>query len=304
MHDILVRAICFVAIIAMGYILKKIGFMHQEDFKVISKIVVKLTLTATIIVNFSGKNLDLSMFIMTAIGLTFGILMLVIGFFQAKKKGREEQAFAMLNSAGCNVGNFVVPFAQSFLSSTSIIAISLFDVGNSIITLGGAVSAAKTVVNGNEKFSVTFLLKTIFTSVPLVTYLVMTVFALVHFNLPEPVISYADIIADANAFLAMFMIGVGFNISADLGKLKSIFKIIGIRYLVSIILAVVSYFVLPLPLEMKQPLVILFLSPIPSCAPAFTEEIGGDYGLASAINSLSIIISIVFITASLALMIN
>lgn len=57
MLDIIVRAVCFVAIIILGYGLKRFGFFKQEDFTILSKITIRITLPATIIVNFSGKNL-------------------------------------------------------------------------------------------------------------------------------------------------------------------------------------------------------------------------------------------------------
>lgn len=53
------------------------------------------------------------------------------------------------------------------------------------------------------------------------------------------------------------------------------------------------YFLLPFDLEVRQALVILAFSPIGSVMLAFTQELKGDVGLASAINSISIIVSIV-----------
>ena len=41
MQEILVRAGCFVAIIVLGYALRRIGFFKAEDFTLLSKIVVK-----------------------------------------------------------------------------------------------------------------------------------------------------------------------------------------------------------------------------------------------------------------------
>ena len=44
MTAVLTKAFAFVAIIAMGYILKRVGFFHAKDFYLISNIVIKLTL--------------------------------------------------------------------------------------------------------------------------------------------------------------------------------------------------------------------------------------------------------------------
>ena len=65
--------------------------------------------------------------------------------------------------------------------------------------------------------------------------------------------------------------------------------------------ALACYFLLPLALEYRQALALLVFSPISSVAPAFTSELKGDVGLASAINSVSVLVSIVCIVAVLTL---
>ena len=55
-------------------------------------------------------------------------------------------------------------------------------------------------------------------------------------------------------------------------------------------------------MEYRQALVIVFLAPVASANPPFTAQMGSDFGLASAINSVSIIASIVLITTALVIM--
>lgn len=101
--------------------------------------------------------------------------------------------------------------------------------------------------------------------------------------------------------MAMLMIGVGFKLSGNREQIGKIVKILSARYAVSIVLALAFYFLLPFPLEYRQALVILCFSPIASAAPAFTGDLKGDVGLASAVNSISIVVSIVLIVAVLLL---
>lgn len=304
MIDILIRAACFILIIALGYTLKKVGYLKQEDFTVLSKIVIRITLTASIIVSFSGKQLEVTMLMLILFGFGYGSIMMIVQAIFSKKKGRKAQAFSMVNSGGCNIGNFVMPFAQSFLGPIGVIVVSLFDTGNSLICLGGSYSLASVWQDENGKFSVVPLLKSLVKSVPLMTYVIMTILTFLKITLPSPVLSYAQIIANANAFLAMFMIGVGFKISGDKSQIRDIVRILGIRYILGISLALASYFLLPFPLEWRQALVILFLAPVPSAAPGYTADLKGDYGLASAINSFSILISTTLIVSALLVMLG
>ncbi len=46
MAAVLSRAACFIGIIFMGYGLRRLGFFKPEDFHVLSKVVLKITLPA------------------------------------------------------------------------------------------------------------------------------------------------------------------------------------------------------------------------------------------------------------------
>lgn len=292
MLDILIRAGSFVAVILLGYFLKKIGFFKQEDFTILSRITIRITLPAAIITSFAGKQIDMALLSLVLLAIGCGLLYMAMGFFLNRKKSREERAFAILNLPGYNIGTFVIPFAQSFLGPMGVVATSLFDTGNAVICLGGAFSVASMVKDGSG-FSVKRIGKALVRSVPFVTYVLMLLLNLVHLPVPGFVLSCAGIIANANAFMAMLMIGVGFKLEGDRSQIRTIVRMLSIRYGVATVLALIFYFVLPFELEIRQALVILAFSPIGSAVPGFTGEMKGDVGLSSALNSLAIVISIV-----------
>ena len=86
------------------------------------------------------------------------------------------------------------------------------------------------------------LLRAVRSSVPLFTYLIMTALCLLHIRLPAPVLEFAGIVGNANAFMAMLMIGVGFNIGANREQLLGVLRTLGPRYLIGLALIFV-----PLP---------------------------------------------------------
>lgn len=299
MLDILTRAGSFVAIIVLGFVLRRIGYFKQEDFLVLSKITIRITLPASIIAGFAGKEMDPSMLIFVGMGLGFGILYMVVAYLLNLRHSAEQRAFFVLNTPGYNIGNFTMPFVQSFLGPGGIVTASLFDTGNAFVCLGGALGVANMVKSG--VFSVKRLLKTMATSVPFLCYVTMTALNLLKISLPGPILTFAGIVGSANPFIAMLMIGVGFKLGGQ-GQLKQILKILLPRYAIAAALAAACYFLLPFSLEARKAIVILVFSPIASAAPAFTGEIGGDTGLSSAVNSISIVISIVTIVTLLSVM--
>lgn len=301
MLDVLIRAGCFVAIIVLGYFLKKIGFFREEDFSVLSRITLRITLPAAIIVSFGGKEIDSSLLMLVLLAAGCGLIYLGIGYFGNLRNSKERRAFEMLNLPGYNIGTFVIPFAQSFLGPVGVIATSIFDTGNSLICLGGAYSLARMVQEG-QKFSVKRFAQSLLRSAPFVCYVIMLTMNLARISVPGPAMSCATIIGNANAFMAMLTIGVGFKVEADREQLGTMARLLAIRYGIAAVLAWVFYFYLPFSQEVRQTLVILVLSPISSAVPAFTGELKGNVGLSSAMNSISIVISIVIIVTMLTIM--
>lgn len=299
MADILIKAGAFVSIIILGYVLRRGGFFKEEDFHILSKIVLKITMPAAIVANFAGAAVKPSLLVLSLLGLFGGILMILLAVALTAGKSREERAFHILNMSGYNIGNFSMPFAQGFLGPTGVVATSLFDLGNAIICLGGSYSLASVSLDGKKKISLAPIVKTLFKSIPFDIYLFMTILSLLNQNLPGPVLTFAGIVGNANAFLAMLMVGVGFKLSGDKEQVGKIVKIILVRYSVAFLLCLVFFFCLPLELEYRQALAILVFSPISSAATAFTAELNGDYGLASAVNSVSIVVSIALMTITL-----
>lgn len=300
MTEVLIKAGCFVAIILLGWSLRRIGFFQEGDFQVLSKIVLRITLPASIVYSFSGKEINPAMLMLSLFGFVLGIAYMAVGCLLSLGKGKEQKAFSILNLSGYNIGNFTMPFAQGFLGPAGVVTTSLFDTGNAFICLGMSYSIAAMVQRG-EKFSMVKILRELLKSVPFVTYILMAMLALLHVRLPGPVIELAQTIGNANAPMAMLMLGVGFHISGDRRQVFAIAKLLSVRYVLALLLSLGCFFLLPVELETRQTLALLVFSPIASAAPAFTSELGGDVGLSSAVNALSIIISLLCIVAVLLL---
>jgi len=302
MQEILTRAGCFVAIIILGFVLRRMGVLtREESFPVLSTIVIKITLPCAIIVSFSGREIDPALLTLVLLGIGCGVLLMTLGFVLNVKNTPAKRAFEILNLPSYNIGNFTMPFAQSFLGPTGVIVTSLFDTGNALITLGTALGVAKSVKEGSG-ISVKRIIHALSRSVPFMTYIVMMTLCLLHLSPPGIVVAVAETISGGNAFLAMLMIGVGFRLEANRAQLGQVARVIGIRYAVAIVLAALFYFCLPFGLEVRQTLVLLVFSPPGSVVPAFTGELGEDVGLSAAINSVSILLSIVTIVALLTVM--
>ena len=297
----LTKAFCFIGAILLGIMLRRIGFFREEDFPFLSKIVLKITLPAAIATNFANKEIDTGMLSICLLGFLADVLYILIALFLHAKKSREKRAFAVLNLPSYNIGNFTLPFVQSFLGPTGVIVTSLFDAGNAIFGLGGSYSIAGLVLNEEGRFSLKVVLKKLLRSIPFDVYLLMMLLSLFHVHIPAVLCDFVSLIGSGNAFLAMLMIGVGFHISGSGEKTTTLIRLIAVRYGVALVFSLGFYFLLPYAREVRQTLCILAFAPIGSTAPAFSSELKLDPGLSSAINSISMLCSIFCIVAALLL---
>ena len=298
MGDLLIRAGCFVAIIILGFVLRKIGFFKDNAFEVLAKVEVKITLPAAIVKNFATSNIDVSMLSIAALGFGGGMLYVVIAYLTHMKKSKEQKAFAVLNLPGYNIGIFALPFVSGFLGPQGVVAACLMDVGNSCVCLGGAYGIASSIKAG-AGFSLKRIGKALITSVPFLCYILMLPVALLKLPVPSPIIQCAEIISNGNAFCAMLMIGVGFQLKADKAQIKYVAAMVALRFGVGLLAAAAFYFLLPFSLEVRQALALLAVSPVSSAVPGFTRDLGEDTGLSSAINSVCIVVSIVLMVTML-----
>ena len=261
MNDILYRAAAYLLIIALGVFLKKVGFFHEQDFRTLAKILLNITLPCAIIYSFSKVDFQISLLTVTVLSLFVGILMMFIAFFTSRMTGKKENIpFNILNLSGYNIGNFCLPFAQSFLEPLSLLGITLFDMGNAFYCNGGAKAVAEVFKNsihrmpGTETDTKTQLKNSLKTmgralsrSTPFLVYFGMLIVLILGIPIPRLVLSVTQIGSNANAFTAMLMIGVGFKLNIKKDGISHVIRILFTRYAVTISFAAIAFFLSAIP---------------------------------------------------------
>ena len=285
----------------MGIVLRRIGFFKEDDFRILSQIALKITLPAAVVVSFSNATLNPGLLIISLLGVGCGAVYILVALLVNLRSDREQRAFGILNLPGYNIGLFAMPFISGFLGPMGVVTTSLFDTGNAVICLGGAYGIADGIKNGG-RISFAKVGKALLTSVPFLAYVIMIILRLIGWQLPSPVLRFADVIRGASTFVSMLMIGVGFQIKVNKVQIGKILQIVSLRYVVAVGLALIFWNLLPFDREVRTALVLLVFAPIGAATPAFTGQLKGDVGLSSAINSICIVCSVVIMTALLAIL--
>lgn len=288
-------------VIFSGYALKLLGVFRVEDAKVLSRVVVNLTLPAALITGFRSFQFDVTYLSLIAIALVSNLLMLVVGLWWSRSKDASMRALWGLNVCSYNIGCFVLPFVQSFLPAEALICISMFDAGNCPVNSGIAYAVVSANSNG-ERVRARFVLDKLCHSVPFMTYLILMVLSMLRIKLPEVVYQITSTVSGANTFVAMLMLGILFEVRVSSEDRRQITKILVLRYMGSFIMAALVW-LSPLPLLVRQVSVLAMMAPIPSVTMVYCEKCGCKPSLYGVLNSISLAISLV-LTFSLLLVLH
>lgn len=290
MEAIVSKAAVLALIIFAGFGLKRLGVFRQEDAKVLSRIVVNLTLPAALVGSFRTFRFDPRFLTLIVIAAASNLAMVLVGLWWSRGRSPDTRALYALNVSSYNIGCFVLPFTQSLLPAEALIGVSMFDAGNCPFN-SGLTYALVSPQSGGERIRLTYVLGRLVRSVPFMTYLVLMLLSVLGVTLPDFVYETASAIGGANTVLAMLMIGLLFDIRVGREDRRQLAGILALRYGGSLLMCLLVWF-LPLPLLLRQVSVLAMLAPIPSVAMVYCEKCGCKASLYGVANSLSLAVSL------------
>jgi predicted permease len=298
MNTILVNALGFVLIIAMGYFGKVIGIFPKGSHKIIGNIMMNITMPAAIICSFADMKIEIGMLYLVGLGILANVVTMAVGCILGRKKGREMMAYNLINYSGFKIGGFAFPYIELLLGAPGMVYACLFDVGNSLMSTGGTRAIAGIVSRkGNRKVTLKATVLDLLSVVPFDVYLIMLILTLFQYRFPDPVYSVLDICRAGNTMICMLMIGTAFDVHLTRNEIKDVLKDLVVRYALTCGLSLILYYCLPISMILKQVMILILLSPVSGLAILYTEDIGGNEVKSSVMNSLSIAVSIVLITS-------
>ncbi len=290
----LLKSVSLIAIIALGYTLKRIHLFNKNDFQTISKIILYLSLPCAIISKLNGLRFSYQLLWLSLLAFLFNVVLIIVAYFCSHNT--KQKQFNIVNLSGLNIGNFTLPFISYFMGPNAVLLTCLLDSGNSIISLGGNFAIAKTLSDKSDQNILIQITSRIFKSVPILSYLIMFLLSFLQISLSEQFISITTLIGSSNTFLSMLMIGIVLEFVLSRKQIKTIIKILFLRYAISFLFSLFVYYLLPFSLDIKQVIIIVLFSPIAGMACLYTSQLKNDSGLSATLNSLSIIISILIMS--------
>ncbi|MDD3165411.1 MAG: hypothetical protein PHS97_06090 [Oscillospiraceae bacterium] len=298
MAAILTKAFSFLLIIFGGYALKKVHFFSETDYRLLSKIVLNLTLPCAVITSFAaGFQRSGALYLIVLVGLAATLVMLAVGVFLARRKDKNCKYFYPLTISGYSIGTFIIPFAQSFVGPTGVVVACMFDIGNSLTCTGFSYALlAGRLESGALKDALRGTVQKLAHSAPFLTYCALLLISLLNLAIPAGVLQLTGIIGSANSFLSFLMIGVMFELTLDAQHAKQVATVVVTRMAGAAGLFLIAVFVLPFSAEIRYVLAMIAFAPIPATPVALTELATGDGTLPSLACSITIVLAMIVVT--------
>ena len=298
MFQSLLSVISLILIIILGWWLRRIRLFPKSAQKIVSKIMVNLTMPGVVIYSFAGASLDSSTSLIALLGLVTAAVPMLLSLPLTRGLHKNLRVYSMINSAGFNIGCFALPFIMNTFGPAGAAIVIMFDAGNSLVVCGGSYSLATSLFGQKmRKRDITkSIARELAKSPPFLTSLTMLLWVLTGIPIPEALVTLSKPAALANSFIAMLLLGLMFKADFSPVKMRSAALVILLRLAVNGFMAALVYFFLPYPVEARYALMLAMIAPVTSLGPIFTDRAGADGGLASFTVSLSIPISVVIIT--------
>jgi predicted permease len=280
----------FLFIILLANLLKRAGMFSEKDGRVLSQIVMNITLPAAIIAGFGSFALVPSLFLLILLGVVTNAILMGLAFLAMRKASKGMQGYAIFNTPTYNVGNFTFPFVQALYGGPGLVVASLFDLGNALMTTGFVYSLGSSVAT-SQRPTIRDILKKLIRSAPFLTYLLMIALSLTGLRLPIFLTEWMTAIGKANPIVAMLMIGIMLDIHFEKGWMKEAMKVIGMRYLVAIVFSVLIWTLTSFEPMVKVTLILLFFAPIATVSTAYTQQCTDKGKLSSFTSSVTVVLS-------------
>ena len=227
MGQIILQSVILICIVVLGYVLKKTKLFSGFDYRVLTKIIMYITLPCVIMVSFSSFEWDPALFFIPFLGISVNVVLQILAYFMCRRSDDQDKKFFMLNTPGFSIGTFAMPFIQNMLGTEGVVAACMFDAGGTLMPSGISCICTSAILDEKkEKLSLSFVVKKLLSSPPFMTYLVMFFLKITHIELPDILQQFADKVGDANTFICMFMVGLMFEVKFPKGNMLKAAKLI------------------------------------------------------------------------------
>ena len=232
-----------IAIILIGFLLKKFDFISEKEGKTISKFLMHTTFPALMIITTAKVKLETSLFLISIFAFAVGVSMLLIAWIWFSNYEKSLRGILTMGVGGFNSGLFGFPIIEGLYGKQAMVYAIMFDIGNTFIVFGAIYSIGSYFsTNKKEQNSVKSILKKVLSLPPVLGILFGLFINVANIKLPTICFDFLEVLAIGNKPLVLLLMGIYLSFELNKNLMVAISKVILIRILVGIIVALGIYF--------------------------------------------------------------
>jgi len=283
--------IIFTIIILLGYFIKRIKLISEEEGGILVKLLFNITIPATIFNTLSTSRFELHMAFLTAISFGYGIFMSVLGIYLFRhEKGKDRGVLSML-LPGFN-GLIAFSFVQVVLGNEGMRYVAMFDLGVTFtIFLIVEVIANYFSDENNNIFNIKRNLRQLLRSMPLMAATLALIAAIFELPVPFIITNTCSILSKANTPLTLLVFGIYLNFNLESCYRRNIVRVLSLRYIIGLVIGLIIYYTLPFEPLFKEIIMIYLVLPPAFIALAFALKYEYDVKFVGALLNIANVIS-------------
>jgi predicted permease len=289
-------------IITIGYTLKRVKLLKEENGFVISKLIFNITLPATILKFTSSVQFELSYVLLPIITIIFSSLMALLGLFIFRKDPKSLKGILIMTMVGFNIANFSFPLVEGIWGDAGMPYIAFIDAGNafSIFVLCYTIGSIYSPKNQNEtqKINVKYVFSRLVRSTPLLSYFIALTINFTGLLIPSFINDLIDILARANTALTLLLLGIFLNFKFERKGWLNIIKVLALRYTLGLIVGLLIFNLFPgdhFTFLFRIIITISLVLPVGLAVIPFSVEFDYNQKLSAMLVNLSMIISFILL---------
>jgi predicted permease len=284
-----------IALILLGFLLKKYNFISEKDGKTISRFLMHTTFPALMIISTAKVKLDTSLLLIPVFAMFVGLSMLLIAWIWFSNYEKALRGVLTMGVGGFNSGLFGFPIIEGLFGKQAMVYAVMFDIGNTIIVFGAIYSIGSYFsTTKKSQTGIKPILKKVLTLPPVLGILLGLIINITNIPLPKLFFDFLEVLALGNKPLVLLLMGIYLSFDLDKKLLIAISKVIGIRVAVGITVVLAIFFFVSNDYSlMKKVLMMCVLFPIGLTILPFSDELGYDSRIAGTMLNISLIVSFV-----------
>ncbi len=279
-------------IIAIGYALKSVGFIQEQDGKSISKFLMHTTFPALVFSTMIRVNITWDLIYLPLIAMFFGMFLSFTAFYLFKNTEPENRGVMTIGSAGFNLGIFAYPLIEGIFGIQGLTYAIMFDLGNSVVNFFVNYGMGNYFSRGPKKDNIAaHILKRIISLPPLQAMVLGLVVNILHLKFPVFALDLISTIASGNKPIVLLLMGIYFSVRLSKKSYIRVFQVLSLRYFMGFLVGGLCFYLLPFDVGFRNLLLLCLILPVGMTVITYSDELNLNTPLAASLVNISLVIS-------------